>query len=296
MIGEDFTFGTAKLSDYNMIMAMPDDEQEFVTRAINRAEITSVRPRPNHYGVTYEDTLALHFFIVKSSLECDAQQGSILTGDDINTLRAWLESPKRPTELTVQMGVEEPATHYFGLFTSVQPHMVADECYGLDLTFTCDSPYGYSDEDSLTVTIGGSSQTKSATYNNKTAEMKEYIMPIITINSSSTFGSNESLSIINTSDGNKTMSVLLPSGKSKIVIDCQKKIVTDGSGNLIPMDQIGINNPITGEYNFISTDTYLFRWLSFIPGTNALSFTPSSTNRISTVKIDVRYIIKSGGF
>ena len=295
MLGTDFTYGTKKLSDYQMIMAKPDDDQQFVTRAINKGEITSVRPKPNHYGVTYEDALVLNFFILKSA-GCNGQQYFKMTGDDIHSIRSWLESPKKPTELTVTLQDNTLTTHYFGIFTSVQPYVVGDECYGLNLEFTCDSPYGYSDESVLTYTLNGGSSAVSGSYNNLTADKESYIRPKITIESLDKFGSNETLSITNTSDSNKVMSVILPKDLSKLIIDCEKKIVTDETGALVPMSQIGITNPITGEYSFISTDQFAFYWFSLMPGVNNFSITPSATNTIKTVKISLRYIIKSGGF
>ena len=295
MIGDNFRYGSQWLSDYDMIMGMPNDEQQFVTRTINKGEVTSVRPRPNHYGATYEDALVLDFFIVKGDI-CEGQENLKLTGDDIHYLRTWLESPKKPTELVVQMQDDTLTTHYYGLFTSVQPYLNQDECYGLYLKFTCDSPYGYSDKETLTYTIGSSGATIRDTYNNKTSDLEEYIHPIITINSSSTFGANETVSIGNASDNDNSMEITLPEGLSSLTIDCIKKIVTDENGALVSLSDTGIASPISSEYSFVSTDQFDVYWFSLIPGDNNIVITPSSTNTISTIEMSLRYIIKSGGF
>lgn len=295
MIGEDFKFGSRWLSDYQMIMGEPEESQEFVSRNIERGEITSVRSRPNHYSIVYDDVLRLNFFIMKKD-GCERQEGFRMSGDDIHFIRSWLESPKRPTELRMPLNEDELTTYYYGLFTNVQPYIIDGDCYGLTLEFTCDSPYGYSEEQVLSYEIDGSSSEIQDEYMNISAELNEYTTPIVTIYSSNTFGSDESLSITNNSDDNQEMTVTLPEGLSSIKIDCDKKIVTDENGNLVSMDKIGINNPITDQFNLISTESYLFYWFSLIPGNNEITITPSNSNTISKVEISIRYIIKSGGF
>ena len=327
MIGEDFKFGSTKLSDFQMFMAAPEEEQEFVTREIDKGEITPKRARPNHYGITYEDALKLNFLIMKED-GCSKQEDFVMTGSEINDVRAWLESPKLPTELTMisrssdpeeesgESGVGEGGssyntystgddvdaptsaevakTFYYGVFTSVQPYIIDGDCYGLKLEFTCDSPYGYSEE-SVEKLIGSITE-EAVTVNNNSAEMEECIRPTIVIYSSNEFGSSESLSITNTTDGDKEMSITLPPGLSMITIDCDKKIVTDEDGNLVPLCSLGITTPVSSEYNLISTDTVLLYWLSLVDGENVLSLVGSSGNSISKIEIKSRFILKTGGF
>lgn len=295
MIGEDFMYGNSWLSDFDMMMVTPDDAQQFVSRTFDRGEITAVRPKPNHFATVYNDTLSLNFFIMKSD-GCDVQERYKLTGDEIHYLRAWLESPKKPTELVVNIEDDDLNVHYFGVFTSVQPFIFEDACYGLYLTFTCNAPYGYSDDFVMRYPINASVIAISGKYMNMSAEHEEYLRPVVTISSLSTFGSNETLSIKNISDNNNEMTLTLPSGLSKLVVDCEKKIITDGSGNLVPLSSVGVTIPQNSVYNFISTDMFVFYWLSFVADENRLTFTPSITNTISTIEISSRYIIKSGGF
>lgn len=297
MIGDDFSYDGKQLSAYNMIMCDPESDQEFVSRAIDRSEITSVRSTPNHFSVHYEDTKTLEFLIIKDPCEYPDQKDAELTGDDISALREWLESPKKPTELVVDDGDNTNDTvHYFGLFTSVQPFVIGMICYGLKLTFICDSPYGFSDEVTTTITVNASSDVKTGTFNNKSAEKKGYLRPVITINSSSTFGSSETIKITNTSDSSRYFQINLPSGASKLVIDCDKKTILDNAGNLISLADLGVGVPSSGDYSFINADIYLFYWLRLIPGVNSLTVKGSSTNTISTVVISAKYPIKSGGF
>ena len=291
-------FDNTWLSEFEMTMCTPEEGQQFVTRMFDKADITSLHAAPSHYGSTYSDALILNFMIMKTDGLCGDQEDAKLNGDDIHYLRSWLESPKIPTEFVVIMEEDEYTVHYYGIFTSVQPYVVDDECYGLTLQFTCNAPYGYSDEQVSTIDIPSDvTNPVSVEIINVSAERKEYLKPTVTINATSdTFGSGETLSIKNASDNDKTMSITLPEGKTQVIIDCQKKIITDGDGNLLSMSSIGLTLPTTTNYNFISTDTYLFYWLSFVADVNELEITASSGHHIQDIEISSRYIIKSGGF
>lgn len=296
MIGNDFKYGNEWLSEYGLIMCEAEEGQQFVSRNIIKEEITALDPSPSHYNVAYNDALVQNFFVMKEAGLCGNQEDSRLSGDDIHFIRSWLESPKRPEELIVPIREDEMTVHYYGLFTDVQPYLHNDECYGLLLTFTCNAPYGYSDENISSYSINSSANPVLGTFFNLSAELEEYLKPTITIYSSDVFGDDESITITNTSDNGKEMSVTLPSGLSKIVIDCDKKIITGDDGELVTMSDIGVTLPTNQDINVVSTELYLFNWFTLIPKDNSLIFTPSTTNTIDRVEISVRYIIKAGGF
>jgi hypothetical protein len=293
MIGNDFLFGDHWLSDFDMGMFDPEDDQQFVSREIEKSDITAKRNKPYHYSTKYTDVLTLNFLIIKNtSIPNEAK----LTGEDINLLRAWLESPKTPTQLVVPLETDEMTTNYYGVFTSIQPYLVHKECFGLYLTFTCDAPYGFSDIYTSVYKINGSNDDISSRFTNMSAEYTEYLKPKISIYSVSKFNEGESLVITNKSDNSNKMTIEMPVGISKLVIDCEKKIVTDGDGNLLKMSDIGLKLPISSEYNFMSAEQYIYYWLQLVPNENKLVFTGSFGNSILKVEIGARYIIKSGGF
>ena len=294
MIGNDFYFGEHWLSEFDMKVYDPDNQQEFVGRDIDRADITSLRPVPNHYSTKYSDVLKLDFLIVKDPDIYESNELK-MDGDDISYVRAWLESPKKPTHLICPLESDDSATNYYGIFTDVKPYTVGNECYGLYLTFTCNSPYGFSDMHERTYIVGSGVST-TGTFMNVSAEYNEYLKPIVTIISGSTFGSNDGITIQNQSDDNKEMTLVLPEGLSSVVIDCQKKIITDGEGNILTMADIGLTLPISDGYNFVSSEMYLFYWLRLVPNFNKLVFTTPEYSTVIKVKIDAQYIVKSGGF
>ena len=318
MLGKDFTYGSSKLSDFGMKIYDPENEQQFATREIDKSEITSIRPVPNHYSTHYNDVLILNFFIIKDDGNYPSQSDMRLTANNINTLRAWLESPKTPVLLNVEpLDNTDTTVNYYGLFTEIQPFIVGQECFGLHLTFTCNAPYGFTDEVIGTYTLGTVNTQEEqgsdlldengngiinengesvGVYVNNSAEQKEYLRPIVTIKSSNKFVSGEYISIQNVTDGNKQMLLYLPTNKTSIIVDCKKKRITDGSGNVLSLSDVGLTLPISDEYNFVSAELYTFYWLGLLYGTNNIKFNCPGGSTVSEIKISARHILKSGGF
>lgn len=289
-----FIYNNQSLDSFGMMPIPPNDTQQFVSRNIVRGEQTALRSKPNHFSTVYNDTLILNFFIVKSDI-CDSQDNYKLNRSEINSLMAWLESPKMPATL-ILISTDSPSVQYFGVFTSIQPFVYDDVCYGLYLTFTCNAPYGYSFEKGYSSLFSGTASSVSFSITNDSVELNEFICPVVTIESKSTFGDSESVSFKNITNNNNEMTLSLPKNRSKIVVDCEKKTIIDENGSLIPLSDVGVTIPQNSTYNFISTDMFVFYWLSFVAGTNNLVFTPSSTNTIGSFNIKWKEIIKSGGF
>ena len=298
MIGENFCFDSRWLSEFGMSMYDPEDSQEWVGREIDKSDITSLRAIPNHYSMHYADTLTLHFLIMKNEDICDSKTDYKLSKFEINGLRAWLESPSKPTELrVVEPNNNDPDVRYFGVFTNVQPFIYRQECYGLYLTFTCNAPYGFSELKTEIQNIG--SQTGVTTKNIfvHTAEKNEGIFPIIKIYSASNFGSSETLNIENSLGGNDNgMSLKMPTGLEAITIDCKRKIVTNQSSEIVPISSIIDNWNANNEYGLLQLINQNIHWIKLFQGKNIISYQPSQVNTIEKVEILYRDIIKSGGF
>lgn len=294
MVGEDFAFNGSWLSDFDMKMYDPEDSQQFIGREINKSEMSLLREIPNHYSTHYSDVLVLSLLILKNPDIYDSKTAMRLTADEVNDIRAWLESPKLPAEMRMLSVDDSLDTYYFGVFTDVQPFIISQECYGLYLTFTCNAPYGFSPCVSNTYDI--SSATVDGSFYNQSSERCSYLMPTVEIVSSSQFNGTEKLSIRNNSDAGNTMKITMPKGVEKLILDCGKKQITDGERNPVSMSDIGLVLPQDDNYSFVSAETYLFYWLRFIYGVNSLSFIPENNKTISKVNIHVRYPRKTGGF
>ncbi len=302
MIGEDFLFNDKWLSNFKMMMCDPDDEQAFVSREIDKANQTAVRSTVNHYTTHYSDVLVLHFFIIKDDCFFHTQNELVLSADELNSLRSWLESPKKPCELYVQSNTNKLDVYYYGIFTDVQPFVVGGNCYGLKMTFTCNAPYGFSPLVDRTLSVAGQDGTFNMRYPNLSAEYNEYLRPKITITSQKgeTFSGNEKIVITNVTDNNNSMSITLPAGKSKLIIDCNKKVITDENGFLVSLSEIKFSpfnsSDNSGYYNIISAETGSIYWLRFLSGNNQLTVSSENAANISDVHICAQYPIKAGEF
>ncbi|MBQ2396105.1 MAG: hypothetical protein II304_03555 [Bacteroidales bacterium] len=296
MIGEDFIFDNQMLSEYGMKMYDPNTSQEWIGREIERAEISSTRPIPNHYTVRYLDTLTLNFLIIRNDREISNKKELELDRYDINRLRTWLESPKRPISLEVLNNSAREVV-YFGIFTNIQPFLVAEQCYGLYLTFKCNAPYGFSLPYKKVFNINGSTESINNNIHIHSAELKEYIKPIIKIYSSDVFIEGETIEITNPNDNSNKMILSLPANKQAIIIDCEKKIVEDNFGNNIPIGCLIKNNDISSNsYDYLSMINLPIYWLQFVPHDNRISILGNENNTILKVEIIYREIIKAGGF
>lgn len=294
MLGEDFCYDGIWLSSFGMKLFDPDTDQQFVGRDIDRAEITSARNEPNHYTTKYSDTLELSFLIIKYD-ETYTQADMELRGDDIHQLRRWLESPKLPTELFVQGREGDDDVYYYGVFTSVQPFLVTSTCYGLKLTFKCNSQYGYSAPLKKRVFPTSSDCTVDVKLHSDESDRYAYIYPVIMILANGEFSGNETISIQNVTDGN-TMELSLPGGASSIQIDCRKKCICDENRKAIPLSSVGMNTQNTSNADFISTNYGHFYFLRLLSGRNNISVTFENCSTVSEVDFVLRWSVKTGGF
>ena len=295
VIDDDFLYNGLLLSNFGMCVLPTEDDPQFVARDIERGDITSVRPKPNHYGAVYSDTFVLKFNIFLRDLICGDTLESRMSDFQIHAVRSWLESPKRPQRLTLFFADHDITTNYFGLFTEVEPYMVGGDCWGLMLTFTCDSPYGYADDHTEKYIINRSSRVVTGYFRNDSAELEEYQKPVITVYSTNVFGSNETLTITNVTDSNRSVTMTLPAGKRKLIMDVEKRMIYDENGNMVTMSDLGVT-PTFNQYGFLSVDSVSFYWPSFIYGKNTLKFKGSSGNTIDYISITARDILKTGGY
>lgn len=295
MIGIDFSFNNHFLSDFNMKMFSTKDGQEFIGRTFDKAEITSVRPVSNHYASKYEDVLVFNMLILKHSQNFVNQKDYKMSDEEIHILRSWLENPKLPAEFHPILKNETMSVYYYGIFTNIQPFLIENDCYGLYLTFTCNAPYGFSEEYTYEVSIQSiDTEVEHSVINTEGNEFAELLKPIITINSNNVFIEDEEITFTN-EISLESMTVKMPVGISSVIIDCQNKRILDENNQLISMEDIGLTVPVVDYYNFISAESYLINWLSLYAGNNIIKIDVTNAETVSSILFETRYIIKTGG-
>jgi len=307
LLRSNFKYNGKSLSDFNMKMYDADEDPQGVSRTIEKAEPNAAREVPNHYTTYRNDVLTHHFLIIKDPEFYGSSADLRLTDKDIHILKSWLFSTTTPTELILPMDDEEIVVSYFGVFTDVQYFVpVQKSCYGLQLTFTCNAPYGFSPVTSKRFYI--TSASVDGDYLNNAVQFAKMTPPKIIIQASNgnTFV-GETLTLVNHKDSDKQMVIKLPNGLDRVTIDCQTKIAmgrttSNGTSTESPLtlsdlglQLFGVDDDSVRSFQAIDVYRNLY-WLSLQHGSNALHFITTGFTHEYSVEIQTRYIIEAGGF
>lgn len=288
MIGDDFYYAGEALSSYGLVMADSETDSRFAGRTINRSEMTPIRSIPNYYSVQYSDVLVLSFLVIKDPCVDESEETSVLTDSDIFETRSWLESPKEPAELRIY-GDETIEVVYYGLFTDIQPYTSGGQCYGLNLTFTCNAPYGFTP---VETTVIDSFDSEFILFN-PSAEKREYLYPLIRVSMADTSGG--AIALTNVTDNNSAMSFTVPSGIQYLYIDTKQKIVYDDDNTLIAIGDVFELTSESSNYSLLQSDAYTINWLGLVYGNNSISVSVTSGS-LSEISFIMQYPIKAGGY
>lgn len=215
------------------MLASFDEIDEYASgmeRDIQRGDMNRYRFKPNHFGTVYSNVLEFDVTFIK-----DICNGSDLafTRTEYRAIVDWLTEPEYPSLYHMTDYDEEWADEeedYFGVFSNIQNHAFG-EVIGITATFSCDSPFAWSHEKTLTFEgIDAQEFTVDADI--------EYTYPKIEIIPHAT----DDITIKNrTEEREITLTPLAIN--DKIVIDCEKYTITDYLGRNIYLSELGIYDP-----------------------------------------------------
>lgn len=289
---DTFFYNDKWLSDFNMLLFDAENDQAFVGRDVISLDLNSINSKANVFGTKYNDTLQLNALICKDPEFYFSEEEKQFTSYDIRNIRSWLMSPKCSMEMIpYSINGETDNICYFGVFTDIQPFIVSGKCFGLYITFKCDSPYGYSGLYTEEYSMSGLT-TLNGIFYNSSDEHNEYLYPQIKVYVSSASGT---LTIKNNSDNGNYMTINLIPGEY-FIIDTEKMMLYDANENQIPLSSIGWNINEIFDYNNVSTGTYSLYWLRFLYGENSLTFTTSVSGSVNKIEISARFVRKAEGF
>lgn len=311
MLRSNFKYNGRSLADFGMKMYDPDADPQGVERTIDKAAQNSAREVPNHYATYRNGVLQHNMLIIKDPDLYESSNDLRLTEKEVHRIKSWLFSTTLPTELILPQDDEEIDVRYFGVFTNVQYFMpVRKTCFGLQLTFTCNAPYGFSPVTSKRYHIN--TTDVNGDYLNNVVQFAKMTPPKIIIQAASgnTFA-GEILTLTNHKDSDRHMDIKLPNGLDRVTIDCQTKVAigrtTDGNTvtespltlSDLGLELFGTDTDNTRSFQLLNLYGNLY-WLSLLHGSNPLEFETSvpdgGTFHAYTVEIQTRYIIEAGGF
>lgn len=253
--GKYFEYNGHTSQEYNLMLASFDEIDEYASgmeRDVQRGEMNRYRFKPNHFGMSYSNTLEFDITFIKDM--CNGADMAF-TRSEYRAIVDWLSEPEYPslyhmTDYEESWADEEE--DYFGVFSNIQNH-ASGEVIGITATFTCDSPFAWSPI--RTVTFEGN----DAQIINIDADV-EYTYPQIVITPHST----TDIAIKNITEDRELD--LTPLAKNDIItIDCEKLTITDYIGSNIYLSDLGIYDP-----------QYLY-WPKLLKGENEIQIDSDAT-------------------
>lgn len=220
--GDKFIYNNIDSTTFDLYLVSPDADPDYtlsLSRKLITGETTKFRESPNHLSTKYDGTLEINFMVVKNP---DLYSGfeRIINRTELRKINAWLTSPQLPKELYfVDSKSHEEQIYYFGVFTSVEPFVVAGEIYGLQLTFTCSSSFGYSELMTYTCANG-----EAITIMNTSDELESSYYPVFQITPAAT----GTVTITNRSV-DKSITLNVKAGNT-IIMDCRNTTIYDKAG------------------------------------------------------------------
>lgn len=232
--GSKFEFNGKSSEDYGVILASVGETNSYemgLDRSIIRGEINKYRTQVNHLGTKYADVLLFEFTIVKNPCDNANQKDMMFTRSEIRNINAWLTGPEIPKILHFYDSDEY--VDYFAIISNVTDNAIGDKIYSLTFSVTCDSPFGYSEL--ITKTISSTSSMTS-TITNLSDDISNYVYPIITITPNVT----GTVTIKNTTDEEQSISISVKKGL-EITVNCKLQTFYDSIG-LLDLADIGLSD------------------------------------------------------
>ncbi len=228
-----FSFNGIPCTEYGLMLysfGRSDQEESSLSTDIKIVEDRiSRRSTPIHYGVV--NNTPLEFNMVFGA-DMDAIDKDVFFDRwDMGVISSWLTGHNTYKWLEITQPDME-AVRYKCFITDLQQVSFGKIPWGFSCKVKCDSPFAYLFPETFTYTVSG---TKNFSFYNRSM-LNGYYKPKLDITIYQGQQGSDSLSIINHSDGDRTMSFTnIPSSVNTIHIDNENEIITcDGVSNLFP--------------------------------------------------------------
>lgn len=194
LICDDFTFDGNSLKSQNYITVNFDDEDSLpssIRREIDSGTMNQYRTETNGFGIKYSETLVFDVHIMKDICNSTSQNDLIFSPDEYDSVLMWLSSPQENKWMDIKT-FHNKEQMVKGYFSSIEPYGTGGECYGVRCTFTCSSPFSYTQK-TYESTISG---VQNFLLNNESSDYYDYVYPTFVIEPTR----NEEIFIHNLSD------------------------------------------------------------------------------------------------
>ena len=252
-IAKSFTYCNKNtLEDFGLDMVLTNNNKEInlaLSREVLKGNTTKFRDATNHLGAKFSEVLSFPITLIKRS-KTGNQEELKWSRQDIREITSWLTSVEIPQLLEFQYKTtNEEEIDYFGLFTDITTYSLDSVVYGIELTFTCSSPFGYTKENVYRFNIDSSKEI-----NNTSDKWNDYVYPKIEIIPNST----GNITITNVTDEKRSITLNVKN-QNNVYIDCRNNIVYDEAG-VLSLSDLGIT----------VDDLDTLYWLRFVSGKNRI--------------------------
>lgn len=279
-----FVFNGVNSEDFNVIIGWidgsePDLSVNGLNREIKKSTTSKVRLKDNIYGSENTDVITFTFNIVRVD-------GTEISRDESIRINQWLTSSPLPQLLKFN-DEESCMLHYYAVCTEIKDITVDGCLLGKEIKFETNSPYAFMHDFEKTFKID--TDEKTIYFNNIADTYDGIYYPILTITTQS-----DNIIIENVTD-KKSVTLDLTdinadSNGNKIVkINCEKLIIQDKDGKLIPLSTIGWNRDYKSYVSSIGEYITNIYWFRLLKGMNKIKITGNCT-----LKIKCEYPRKAG--
>lgn len=191
----DFIYNNQSLSSFKFKVVSFENSSELplgLERTVEKSQKNRFRLDSNIYSVIYSNDLEFKISIMKDPctfIDADDQK---ITEMELRTITKWLTSTSVPKWLEKKNGTEIDDIRYNGIFTNIEPFFLG-ELYGLTLTFSCTSSFGYTHDKVTEKQLAG---ITNFMINNNSDLLESYCYPTILLSPTA----NTDFFLINLSD------------------------------------------------------------------------------------------------
>ena len=225
---ESFSYDGVSSNAFNLEVGWFEGDLENATSTgltveVKRGDMNMVRTEPNQYGVVYTDTLTFDFAVIN-------KDRNSFTKEESYKLNTWLRGSDTYKKLIFQDASYQTIV-YYAVCTDIVD-AVYNGVNGKKITFTCNSPFGFTPKSYRKVVVNSGSE--SIRLNNLSD--KGIYFPTVKIKSNN----GATVQIINHTDNDRTTAITLNKVTGNtVIINGEKSTITDEGGNLIPAYKIG---------------------------------------------------------
>lgn len=240
IFGNDWILGDFRASDYGLVLASftydgnSDDELGYKTSATE--EFVGKKPVSVYLSEKHEDKLRPQITLIKNQ-DLFSQDMMGFTEKECREILRILTGIKGYQWMKVDTLSGGENIWFRTKLNSISYKRVAGKTVGFIFDTECDSYYGYSEKDS--VSINAISDTPFYIYNN-TDDLVNYILPTVSITSHS---DNASINLMNETDNSWTTEFKNTRKNETLFIDSDSEILSSDINHSLLLDDFNLHFP-----------------------------------------------------